>query len=442
MYKKSNFIVNVDVFENGNMLLFNTMSGVLGVVDVESLRLLENADAITQDSILNEKDKANLETLLKSGYILREEYDEHELLKLHSMRSRFFNESLSLTIATTLDCNMSCPYCYEKRHAISKKGMCDETRSDLYEFVKRYMDSNPCKSLSVTWYGGEPLLSKDVVYDLSEKFIALCDEKGASYSAGIVTNGVLLDYETAKKLADDYKVKNVQITIDGMPEYHDVSRALIDGTPTFDTIINNIENAKDLMHITLRVNIDNENLRKATELKQLFYDDKGWHKNPSVYFSRIRDYDTCSYEKSCFMSEKDFSEFEFGLTKESYERDGNVHRVYPTKKNIFCTAHCIGSFVIDPEGYLYSCWNHVGIINESFGNVKTGIEQNRNYTKWIMFEESSKCTKCNFFPVCRGGCPFEYLESGETQCLPWVYSYKNNLKLAYEDHIAKKQKTT
>ena len=44
----------------------------------------------------------------------------------------------------------------------------------------------------MTWFGGEPLLAKEVIYRLSEAFIARTHDAGIAYTANIITNGYLL----------------------------------------------------------------------------------------------------------------------------------------------------------------------------------------------------------------------------------------------------------
>jgi len=75
-----------------------------------------------------------------------------------------------------------------------------DTQNYLFDFVKKSLLENNCKYLSIMWYGGEPLLHKNVIYDLSEKFTSFCIKNSIAYSAAIVTNGFLLDSETAKKI--------------------------------------------------------------------------------------------------------------------------------------------------------------------------------------------------------------------------------------------------
>lgn len=49
-----------------------------------------------------------------SNYIVEDDVDEIENLRISNLRGKFSNRVLNLTIAPTLNCNFSCPYCYER----------------------------------------------------------------------------------------------------------------------------------------------------------------------------------------------------------------------------------------------------------------------------------------------------------------------------------------
>ena len=97
------------------------------------------------------------------------------------------------------------------------------------------------KNIHISWYGGEPLLAKDAVWDLSKQFLKSCETFGAYYSATIITNGYLIDDETVENFLK-YKIVKVQITIDGPPDIHNKRRKLKnDSKPTFDVILKNVK---------------------------------------------------------------------------------------------------------------------------------------------------------------------------------------------------------
>ena len=153
--------------------------------------------------------------------------DEYEIRKIRfaTMARRFIKESLSLTINPTLACNFRCPYCFEEGHPVTR--MTDETEDMVVKFISGFSP----KRLSVTWFGGEPLLEFNRIKSLTGKFKSL----GIPYHASIITNGYLLSEETARQFAG-LNISSAQVTLDGVGAAHDCRRFLKGGKPTFDTI--------------------------------------------------------------------------------------------------------------------------------------------------------------------------------------------------------------
>ena len=81
-----------------------------------------------------------------------------------------------------------------------------------------------------------------------QELIELCEEKEITYSAGIITNGYLLTKENAERLKE-CQVGRVQITLDGPKEIHDVRRPLVNGNGTYDIIMKNIMDVKEVLQL-------------------------------------------------------------------------------------------------------------------------------------------------------------------------------------------------
>ena len=440
MYKKSDFNIVVETMDTGSKLVFNTITCVLGIMDPETQSLYNNIEGLELDLVNNSKSKEAIETMYKMGFIIQKNINELEVLKTRDAISRFTTatNTMGLTIATSLDCNMACTYCYEGKSAINKIAMDSSVQNDVVNFVGKCFENSNIKHFSVCWYGGEPLLNKEAIYELSKSFLGMCAEKEVHYSGSIVTNGVLLDYETAKRLKTECDVTAAQVTLDGMPEHHNAKRIFLNGAGSFETIVNNIEASKEFLRIAVRVNVDKENLLSGSELTE-YFTTKGWGDNPMVYISPVRDYGNCNYNTSCILSDMDFAKFQTKAIEERYATDKScLTQVYPKRIDNYCGAQRINNFVIDPEGYLYTCWNNVGIIEKSFGDVRSGLVLNENYTNWLLSEPAPKCYECPFLPICQGGCPHDYQRTGVPTCLNWINDYKSRLKLAYRDHQSKK----
>ncbi|MBR3314678.1 MAG: hypothetical protein IKG18_11125 [Atopobiaceae bacterium] len=66
--------------------------------------------------------------------------------------------------------------------------MSPEVQDDVVSLAERMLDASRSNDLSVTWFGGEPLLAPGVVESLSQRLMALMRDRG-SYKASIITNG-------------------------------------------------------------------------------------------------------------------------------------------------------------------------------------------------------------------------------------------------------------
>ena len=256
--KPSEYNFIYDDLGKDQIVMYNSFTGALAVVKelqyAQFINYLETGEEI--------KDKEFLDNLLKCGYLVPEDIDERFLVKERMMHGRYDYTRMSLTIAPTMACNFRCVYCFEQGH-YGERLMDEETQKNLMDFVKKHIAG--VKSLYVTWFGGEPLIGMPVIEGLSRQLIELCEEKEITYSAGIVTNGYLLTKENAERLKE-CQVGRVQITLDGPKEIHDVRRPLVNGNGTYDIIMKNIMDVKEVLPISLRINVDYDNIAEANKV--------------------------------------------------------------------------------------------------------------------------------------------------------------------------------
>lgn len=182
------------------------------------------------------EDEELVKSLKEGFFLIDDNVDELKILRFEMYRDRMDENTLTLTIAPTSNCNFRCIYCYEKE-SIRNKSMTKETEDAIVNFIEQLKDD--ISSLSIAWYGGEPLMRFDIIERLSKKIIRLCKENDIKYFSSIVTNGYLLNEEMAKKIKD-CNISKIQITIDGPQEIHDKRRILANGDGTFEKILNNI----------------------------------------------------------------------------------------------------------------------------------------------------------------------------------------------------------
>jgi len=441
MYKKSDYNIEIETLDNGDILIYNSITGAFGKMNRSTKQLYDKIEDIDVENLENEEDKENTKTLLKNGYIILNTVNELDKLRVQSQIKRYSSDTLVLTIAPTLDCNMACPYCFETKQKIH---MNEDVQEALFEFVKESYKKSVYKKLIITWYGGEPTLEVNTIYKLSKKFIDFCNERNIKYGACIVTNGVLLERDVAKKLKEECNVTSAQVTIDGLPDYHNNRRILIDGRESFDIIVNNIDNCKDIMEILVRINTDKSNIGNIKQLVDFFISEKGWTSNPRFYIAPVINYDnSCGSQIKCISGEE-YGELNLEILQSLYSIDSSHIRkrnsgLSPIPKSISCQALCLNAYVVGPDGDLYKCWNVIGDKKMRVGNIMQRQELNAEYLKWMLYEPTGDCLTCKLLPVCSGGCANEFFNNGRPTCPTMIYDFKEKLKMEYRRYIENKE---
>ncbi len=381
---------------------YNALSNTLIELDAAHYDLLEGYRVGRAPSA---GDGNGLLGLLREKHVLVEAGEEGDLLLVREHRRRatcFDASTLGLTICPTLRCNFRCPYCFE---ASQQDGgfMSAETQDRLVEWVAEQEDA---RSLSVAWYGGEPLLAFDTVCSLTERFRAL----GLAYAkASMVTNGYLLDGAKIARLSE-LGIESIQITLDGPREVHDGRRVLADGGPTYERILGNVAALMDSGwggRCDIRVNLDKRNLdgflALRTELLERF---KGTRL--SVYPGHVdvlgdQVYDACS----CLATDE-WASFALGLARRHWVfTRGGLHPA--DGEHGLCVATRRQGFVVGPEGELYKCWDNVGRPSMVVGSIHaeetiTDPVLVARYATGVDPYSDPRCRACAVLPICGGGC--------------------------------------
>lgn len=165
-------------------------------------------------------------------------------------------DNYELILWPTEQCNFRCTYCYED-FEIGKMP------NDVIVGVKTLIENviPKIKKLRICWFGGEPLLAKLIIDDISNHAIALSSKYGVSYSSQITTNGYLLEPAMLESLLK-LKVVDYQISLDGDEVGHNKTRLLANGQGSYKKIVENLLFAKGLTYqfkILLRIHVTQSN---------------------------------------------------------------------------------------------------------------------------------------------------------------------------------------
>jgi len=412
---------NVEYQKDGSSFLYNSHSGAF--VKLNS----QYQDYLKKLKSNQEVDHKIMEEFNLYGFLVDKERDELGLYKYLHKATNYSSKSFHLTVATTLQCNFRCPYCYEEHVDEYLEG---DKKEHLKTFLKDNMKNRD--RLSITWYGGEPLLMKSMIYDVSQYINQLSSENDFSYEASIVSNGYLLDRKTAKYLANECNVKTVQITLDGGPETHNLTRILRNGGGTFDKIINNIKEINDLLNIQIRVNVSKENVNDIYKLFPTLLEN-GLNKKVRVYFAPVTpSTSVCqSISETCLIT-KEFSKWETDLIEYADNLGFEMGDLYPvSRRGGICQAVNDSAFVVDATGDLFKCWHEVGNRKLKVGTLKEGITNLNRLFKWMNWELPEKCNSCNIMPLCKGRCPDLSLEKEDFECHQLKFNITDRLHRYY-----------
>ena len=205
--------------------------------------------------------------LIKYGIIVPESYNERAAAHLKYLEE-ISEPILHLTIVPTYRCNFRCPYCYQDHeHSII---MSEETQDAIIKYVRKHISKYT--AVEVSWFGGEPLLCKDIIIRISGELKKICNDRYKQFKSSITTNGYGLTKDVFEKLLDVGVVRYF-ITIDGLAPEHNRQRYLASKQGTFDTIIGNLLSIKTVSKcrhfvINIRSNISKKIL---TTMMSIYY---------------------------------------------------------------------------------------------------------------------------------------------------------------------------
>jgi possible arylsulfatase regulator len=408
MYIKS--IYTFLFVDNNHYYLYNSMSNFFSEISETFYNLIV-------DNSWNELPKDIIEELLKKGVIVKskDKYKYYETQLLRFNAKNFDPTRLSLVIAPTTGCNFDCPYCFESKK--NPKNMNEDVLNKLCEFILSHKDA---KSMSITWYGGEPLMAFSTIKNFYDK-ISHADESDKypeiTYQM-IVTNGYLFTNEMIDFFKEK-KLNKIQITLDGLGAAHDAKRYLKESKKgSFDKILMNIDKLAERLPDTLidiRVNINKDNMMDYVEVFRFIRQRYNGNMKISAYPGIIREEtkDKCALCSTCYQTSELFDLYN---TLREY---GISFNLFPQKKGKGCMIQALSSYIIGPEGEIYKCWNDVGESDKIIGNIfNQSLNSSSLFIKYMLHTSAfnDECKDCLAFPLCDGGCGYHRYRNNFENC--------------------------
>jgi uncharacterized protein len=376
------------------------------------------------------------ERLLRAGVLVPHDFDERAALFELRRQARAAPDTLLLTIAPTIQCNFRCTYCFETHR---QEVMSPATEGELTRFI--VAQSAAVRSISTTWFGGEPLLQPDIIDRVQRFTNAWGGSRGIRIRRGIVTNGYFLDPPMVARLQALGEWEMVQVTIDGLPEMHDRRRVLHGGQGTWDRIIANCRAALAAgLPINLRINVDRRNAASIGDLLDVLIAG-GVVPDAQVSLGFIVDSTgACAHVADEVLSDEERARLVVRFDAELLRRGVAPTATFPAPTcGPLCSVESPLGYVVAPSGLLFKCWNQVDrdasqAIGHVAGRAVPNADEER--ARWARYDPASRrgCSNCSALPTCMGGCPWEYERLGRVErgeCDPFRFFPQELVTLAH-----------
>ncbi|MCL2631917.1 MAG: SPASM domain-containing protein [Coriobacteriia bacterium] len=423
----SSYLILSERLQRGSYALQNGMTGAVELISEPLhdalLQLMQSSDP--QQTVIDEQIFSTelIETYLERGHFTELSHaQERELLeKIASALHQVARSRPSVVIVPELDCNYRCVYCFERtlqKGLKTQRTNMDKTEVDAVFAAIDQLAAGSDGIGQVVLYGGEPLQQKNL--KLIEQIVSAGEARGISFMA--VSNGH--DLNAFLHLFSVDKISALQITIDGLQEVHDRRRVALDGSSSFQRIIENIRLAIEAtdVKIVTRINLDDQNYPGFVDLLKVF-EREGWlnHSQISINAAIVHVYDSCGaasplQDVSQIRAELDevLSSYNNILLGSAEAITGSsvlsalVYDRPSSLRSSFCAA-CSGMYIFLPNGQVSCCWEAIGDQRSLIGSYSAeGLELDEQRAE-LWFGRSAamidECADCRYSLLCAGGCP-------------------------------------
>ncbi|MFA9392324.1 MAG: radical SAM protein [Prolixibacteraceae bacterium] len=399
--KLSKYNIISKVHNSNEHFIVNALSGSADILDETSYQQLLNPSG-------------DLAELLEKGYLVDAEEEKkvfrEKYLKFLDDREK---DEVQIFFVTNYSCNFNCSYCYQAGYEEHPQKLNKEIVDSFFTYIQNKFAG---RRKYITIFGGEPFLNAPSHKELIEYIIQQAKQLNIEIAA--VTNAYhLVDYIEILK---EGKIREIQVTLDGIGDVHNNRRPLKGGGKTFDRIVEGVDLLlANHIAINLRMVVDKENIGNLPELAQ-FAIDKGWTSNPLFKTQLGRNYELheCQANQNRLYSRLDLYKDLYELLQK-HPHIQEFHRPsFSISKFLFENGEmpeplfdaCTGTkteWAFDFTGKIYACTATVGKDSESLGTFYPETKLfNEAIEEWQERDILSipKCRECNLALICGGGC--------------------------------------
>lgn len=332
-------------------------------------------------------------------------YNQNKIINIKE-NNIFLNYPIkNIMLNVSQNCNMKCIYCYGDDGTYGNKKLMPYTiaRKSI-EFIESQEGLKKDEIINITFFGGEPLLNYEVIYELVE-FIRL-NKIRAKF--GITTNGTLLNDEII-----EFLIKNnfsITISFDGPLKIQNRNRPLINGDESYNLVIENIKkiinkNYNFSIRCTLvkgtKINLILDYFKKLG-IKNVMYCSAYSNKKEINY----SDYDYINLIEQLnryYKKIKTINDLNFNLIKSEIRDFLNI--INFSKLSYYNCGIGKGYASIDVDGNIYSCHRFINNNYFKIGDIFNGfdIDSRKKYFEYDI-DKLKICKECWARYICGGTC--------------------------------------
>ena len=334
--------------------------------------------------------------LIRGHFLVPEGTDECAYYNSVSALVRAYTKKTGnrgFTILPTYGCNARCIYCYEE--GMKQVSMTPETVEQTIRFI---IETHIGNTVKLTWFGGEPLLRPDIIDRICEGM----REAGIDYYSTMITNGSLITEEIIRKMKTDWKLRNIQVSMDGAEEEYIFRKKYVNYKDYYHSVMEAISRmSEEGIRVSIRCNVDENNIDGVDRFLNDLNSGITNKEHVSMYAAPLNNVRTGEDDLSVWKKIVEFTE----RNASSEIRPGGLIGM----RRKFRISHCMADgngVVITPDGSLFPC-EHCSP-DSRFGDVWNGATEPSVRSEFCRADRTAeRCRNCTFLPDCTSfsNCP-------------------------------------
>lgn len=333
-----------------------------------------------------------------------------------AVENRLKGATTRLQLALTESCNLACKYCYNGtcRDVERQGAMPAETAQRALEWLIDASRDEP--KISLTLFGGEPLLNQPVFRFLTEAGFECAGRRGKQLRFSMTTNGTLLSDEVITAIKRHGF--GLLISMDGPPEVHDRQRPYKDGRGSAADVVEGVRRLRrQRSRVTVRCTLS-KNAPRLLDLVEYFerlgFTRIGFAPATNPMAPTALDCERAEFEEFHRQYDEEIldwmvGQFETGkipihFPYASFIREQGAG-AKQRRRHLPCGV-TRGQTTVGADGVFYPCHRFLGMSHFRMGHISQGPDHDRIRRFWRDYYEAlaPACGACWAHTLCNGSC--------------------------------------